>query len=50
MVIEIDCPKCGRQMEVRSERTVHHETVLELSCPNCLHREIAVVSARPDKK
>lgn len=49
MRIEVDCPKCGERMVVHSERTVHHETVMELSCPKCLHREMAVMCAKKEK-
>ena len=45
MTVEVDCPKCGARMEPRAERTVHHEVIVELSCPRCLHREVAVVNA-----
>lgn len=48
-MIEVDCPKCGERMVTHDERTVHHETIVELSCPRCLHREIVVV-CRADRK
>lgn len=49
MKIDVDCPKCGHKMEVRSDRTVHHETIVELSCPNCMHRETMALASRVDK-
>lgn len=47
-MIDVQCPRCGQTMEPHTERTVHHERVVELSCPRCGHREVVVVSARPD--
>jgi DNA-directed RNA polymerase subunit RPC12/RpoP len=47
-VIEVQCPKCGHAMDPHADRDVHHERIVELSCPQCEHREVVVVSARPD--